>query len=679
MESPGLHHFHNYFQTANPSMIRQLLTLTGFLFFITAALRAQGDDPVLFTVNGSPVYSSEFKYIYAKTNQQGADFSEASLRDYLDLYVKFKLKVQKARDMKLDTVSATQSELEGYRRQLANSYLVDKEVTDKLIRETYDRMKQDVDVSHIFIACDRAAKAADTLKAYNRALNLLRMVKAGAAFDQVAIDSSQDKTSKDNRGNLGFITAMLPDGYYLLERAVYNAQPGAVLGPIRSNTGYHVVKVNGFRPARGEMEVSHILFRKDQKDASKNPAVKMRADSVYKVLAAERFVNWEAYCAQFSDDKVTSPKGGYLGFFSINQYQKNFEEAAFSLKNDGDVAMPVETSIGWHIIKRNSARPVQSFELAKRALTERVKRDSRNEAAKQSMIDRIKREGKVQENSDVLAKWAGKQIDTVFLTFRWKPDPAKPQDVLIRYGNEKTFTVADFENYCANASRERMRGGGNPVMETIEKLYKGWSDEAAMQFEESQLEKKYPDFKSLMREYEEGILLFEALKINVWDRANTDSTGLQAYFDKNLKEKYKWDERARASIYTVKTDDPKVLLKVRNLAAKKPAAEVAKKINKKTEVIHLLERVYEKGKTKDFPEAWQAGMMTDAKVDAGTKTATFQKIEEIIPPTPKTLNEARGYAVADYQDFLEKEWIEQLRKEYPVKIEEKALKALVRK
>lgn len=660
-------------------MIRQLLTLTGFLLLAAATLSAQSDDPVLFTVNGNPVRSSEFKYIYAKTNQQGADFSESSLRDYLDLYVKFKLKVQKARDMKLDTVSATRSELEGYRRQLANSYLVDKEVTDKLIRETYERMKQDVDISHIFIACDRAAKAADTLKAYNRALNLLRMIKAGAAFDQIAIDSSQDKSAKENRGNLGFITAMLPDGYYQLERAIYSAGPGSLLGPIRSNSGYHLVKVNGFRPARGEMEVSHILFRKDQKDPSKNNAVKMRADSIYKALVADKFVNWETFSALFSDDKVTANKGGYLGFFSINQYQKPFEEAAYSLKNDGDVSAPIETSIGWHIIKRNSARPLQAFELAKRALTERVKRDGRNEVAKQSMIARIKRDGNAKEYPEVLAKWAAKQVDTVFLTFRWKPDPAQPQDVLIRYGQDKAFTVAEFENYCANASRERMRGGGNPIMETIDKLYKGWTDETAMQYEESQLERKYPDFKSLMREYEEGILLFEALKINVWDRANTDSVGLQAYFDKNLKEKYKWDERARVTIYTVKSDDAKVLSKVRGLAAKKPAAEVVKKMNKKTEVVHVLERLYEKGKTKDFPENWQAGQMTDAKVDAGSKTATFQKIEEITPPTSKNLNEARGYAVADYQDFLEKEWIEQLRKEYPVKIEEKVLLSLVRK
>lgn len=661
-------------------MFKTAFTLTGCLFFLLFTISAQTNDPVLFTVKGTPVLASEFRYIYAKTNQDKADFSEQSLRDYLDLYIKFKLKVQKAREMRLDTVEATKAELEGYRRQLANSYLVDKEVTDKLIRETYERSKQDVDISHILIACDRNAKAVDTLKAYNRAKMLLNKIQAGADFEKMAVDSSQDKSVVENRGNLGFVNAMLPDGYYPMEVAIYAAKPGSIIGPIRSYSGYHLVRVNGFRPARGEMEISHILLRKDPNNPAKNAAVKTRIDSIYNAMDAQGgTINWDDFCARFSEDKGTSPKGGYLGFFGINHYQKAFEDAAFALKNNGDMSKPVETSIGWHIIKRNSARPVAAFEIAKRPLSDRIKRDSRNEIAKQSMISRIQREGGMTANKDLFEKWAAKQVDTSFLTFRWKTDPARPQDALISYKNGKTYSLADFEDYCLRNNRERQRGGGNPIRETIDKLYKGWADEVAMQFEESQLETKYPDFKSLMREYEEGILLFEALKINVWDRANTDTTGLEAYFTKNLKDKYKWEERLKSVIYTVKTDDPKTLLKVREYASKKPMDAVLKKFNKKTEVVSAMERSHEKGKVKDFPEPWKVGYLTDAKIDAGTKTATFQKIEAILPPTSKTLAEARGYAVADYQDFLEKEWIEQLRKDYPVKIEESALKTLIKK
>ncbi|MEO6759543.1 MAG: peptidylprolyl isomerase, partial [Saprospiraceae bacterium] len=578
-------------------MVKYLFAPLCLWLLFVASAAAQTPDPVLFTVDGHPVTASEFTYIYSKTNQDKADFSEASLREYLDLYTKFKLKVQRARDMQLDTISSLRSELDGYRRQLANSYLVDREVTDKLIKETYDRMLRDVDISHILIAVDRSAKPADTLRAYNRAMALLRKINAGSSFDKMAMDSSEDKSVKENRGNLGFVTAMLPDGYYDLEKAIYAAKPGAIVGPVRTSSGYHLVRVNAFRPARGEVEVSQILFRKGNNE-EQNTGIKMRADSVYKALKSG--AKWEDLVTKYTDDKATASKGGYIGFFGINRYQKNFEDAAFGLQNDGDFSAPVESSIGWHIIKRVSLRPIGPFETAKRGLSDRVKRDSRNEVARQSMISRIKREGNFQEYPAVLQKWMAKQKDTVFLTFRWKPDPAKPQDVLMRFGESKVFTVADFEDYAARASRERMRGSGYPLDETVQKLYSAWTEEVAMQFEEGQLDRKYPEFKSLMREYEEGILLFEALKQNVWDRANIDSVGLAEYFKSTLSQKYKWDERADVSIYTIKTDDPKMVEKVRAYAAKKPAADVLKKFNKagKPELVSIIDKYYEKGKNK---------------------------------------------------------------------------------
>jgi peptidyl-prolyl cis-trans isomerase SurA len=657
-------------------MFKNLIAVAAMILLACSA-SAQNDAP-LFTVKGNPVTASEFKYIYSKTNQDKADFSEKSLREYLDLYTNFKLKVQKARDMQLDTIASLNSELDGYKKQLAKSYLEDKEVTEKLIREAYDRMLLDVDVSHILINCDRNKPAADTLRAYNRAVNLSRMIFKGVSFDKMAYDSSEEKSAKQTRGNLGFITAMLPDGYYEIEKTIYAGKPGDMFGPVRSNAGYHLLRINAVRPARGEIEVNQILIRKGD-TPEKNELKKMRADSAYNALQAGG--KWENVCQSYSDDKSTAGKGGYIGFFTINRYQKVFEDAAFAIENDGDYSKPVETTLGWHIIQRKSRRPIATFDQLKRGLSERVKRDSRSELAKQAIIQKIKKEGNFFEDSKVLAAWTSKQADTVFHTFKWKPDPAKPQDVLFSYGKDKVYTVADFEDYCQRSGRERMRGGGYPVQETINKLYKTWGDETAMSFEESQLDRKYPEFKSLMREYEEGILLFEALKQNVWDRANNDSVGLQKYYNEELVMKYKWNERARVTFYTIKTDDPKVLASVQALAGKKPTAAVLKKFNKKgkPELVSVMEKMYEKDKNKDLGTLWNAGDMTTAKSDAGTKTASFLKIEQIVPPTTKVLSEARGYAVADYQDYLEKKWIQDLRKEYPVVIDEAVLKALIKK
>lgn len=660
-------------------MFKHLLASACLFLWFAATVSAQSGDPVLFTVNGKPVTVSEFRYIYTKTNQDKADFSEASLRDYLDLYIKFKLKVQKALDMRLDTVGSLRGELDGYRRQLANSYLVDKEVNERLIQEAYNHMLQDVSISHIFVACDRNnAKAADTLKAYNRAMNILKLVNSGVPFEKVAVDSSEDRSVKENKGALGFVTAMLPDGYYSMEKAIYSAPKGAVVGPVRSNTGYHIVKVNEFRTARGEVEVAQILIRKDKdKSPEKNAVQRMRVDSVYNLLKGG--ASWDEIAPRFSEDKVTSAKAGYIGFFGINRYQRPFEDAAFSLEKDGDFTTPVETSLGWHIIKRISRRPIGTFESVKRALSERIKRDSRSAISKQSMIARIKKESNFQEYPEVLKKWTARQVDSIFLTFRWKPDPAKPKDVLFRFQDNTDYTVADFEEYSVKTGRDRMRGVGLPLDETVQQLYKNWTDEVAMQYEESQLDKKYPDFRSLMREYEEGILLFEALKMNVWDKANNDTLGLEQYFKANLADKYKWEERARVTIYTLKTDDPKVSEKVREMAAKKPAADVIKKMNKKEEIVTVLEKLYEKGKNKDLGAFWSAGAVTSVKSDASTKTSYFLKIEEIVPPSSKVLAESRGYAVADYQDYLEKRWIDELRQQYPVQVNEEALKTLIQR
>lgn len=656
-------------------MFKNILT-AAFATLLACTVTAQNDAP-LFTVKGNPVTASEFKYIYSKTNQDKADFTEQSLREYLELYINFKLKVQKARDMQLDTIESLKSELDGYKKQLAKSYLEDKEVTEKLIREAYERMQKDVDISHILVVCDRNKSAADTLAAYKRSIEWSKMILKGGSFDKIAYDSSEDKSAKENRGYLGFITAMLPDGYYEVEKAVYSLKPGEFVGPVRSNSGYHLIRVNAVRPARGEIEVNQILIRKSDTE-EKNAQQKMRADSAYNALAAGG--KWEDICLTYSEDKTTAAKGGYIGFFGINRYQKVFEDAAFSLENDGDYTKPVETTLGWHIIQRKSHRPIGSFEQLKRGLSERVKRDSRSEIAKQAIIKRIKKDGDFVEYPAVLKAWEAKQVDSIFHTFRWKPSPEQPQDVLFRYGKDQRFTVADFEDYLQRSGRDRMRGAGYPIEETIQKLYKTWGDETAMAFEESQLGTKYPEFKSLMREYEEGILLFEALKQNVWDKANTDTVGLQKHFDSALKTKYKWDERAKVAFYTIKTDDPKVVGQIRDFAAKKSSAEVLKKFNKKgkPEVLTVLEKLYEKGKNKDLGPHWKAGDMNDIRFDAGTKTASFFKIEQILPPTPKVLSEARGYAVADFQDFLEKKWIQDLRKEYPVVLNEAVLKSLVK-
>jgi peptidyl-prolyl cis-trans isomerase SurA len=660
------------------SVFKQItLSMRSVLVFILCGficlnnLFAQGQDPVLFTVGKTPVRVSEFAYIYAKTNQNKADFSEASIREYLDLYVKFKMKVQKARDMKYDTIPSLKAELEGYRRQVANSYLIDKEVTDRLVREAYGRMDRDIELSHIVINCKKDAAAADTLIAYNKAMEAYKKIKAGTKFEDAVVTYSEDATKAENNGSIGWVTAMLPPGFYNMEVAVYAAKKGDVLMPIRSDIGYHVVRYDDQRPARGEMEIAHIMIRNGE-----NPGfAKQRIQEIFGQL--RNGGNWDELCNTMSDDKQTGPKAGYLGFFGINRYQRSFEDAAFGITTDGGYSQPVETSVGWHIIKRISTKKIGAFDAEKRRLTDLVKRDTRSEVARQNMITNIKKSSNFKEDMNVYNKWASVLNDT-FLTFRWKPNANLDKTTICTFGKNDA-SVADFEDFCNRTSRERMSGAGSiPVREMSDRLYTMFKDDLAMRYEESQLDAKYPDFKSLMREYEEGNLLFFAAKELVWDKANVDSVGLKEYFNKNLQGKYNWEERKAVSYYTINSADPKVIAKVQKLAKTKDAAAVAKKMNKKTEIVKVNEKIFEKSKIADNTIATNAvGYQSTPVVDAG-KSATFFKIEKLMAPGAKALNECKGYAVADYQDHLEKTWIETLKKEYPLKLEEDVLKMMIK-
>jgi len=231
------------------------------LLFCSIAVFAQADADVLFTVEDSPVYVGEFKYIYEKTNQDNADYSQASVEEYLELYKKFKLKVQRAKDIKLDTIQALKKELNGYRKQLANSYLIDKEVTERLIKEAYERKKIDVNISHIMVQLPKGATPQDTLAKFNKIMDLYSQLEAGKKFEEL-VPQSEDKSSIKKRGNLGFVTAVLPSGFYTLENAAYNTTVGGYSKPIRTGVGYHIIQNNGKRPARGEIEAAHILIRK---------------------------------------------------------------------------------------------------------------------------------------------------------------------------------------------------------------------------------------------------------------------------------------------------------------------------------------------------------------------------------------------------------------------------------
>ncbi|WP_170110466.1 peptidylprolyl isomerase [Flavilitoribacter nigricans] len=655
--------------------MKQLFAILLLTFGLSGLVIAQNGDDVLFSVAGTPVTVDEFDYIYSKTNGNNADYSRKSLEEYLDLYIKFKLKVQKAHDLKLDTIPALKEELAGYRRQLADAYLIDRTVTDKLVQEAYERIQQDVDISHILVSVAPDASPADTMAAYQKIMTAKQQLSTGGSFETIAKSVSDDKSAQRNGGHIGFVTALFPKGLYQLETVAYTGPLNQLLGPIRSDAGYHLLKIHSRRPARGEMEAAHILLRvKDGNDA----AVKKQMDSMRRTL--EDGADFEQLAREHSEDRATANEGGYIGFFGINRYEPVFEDAAFAIENDGDISPVVKSNIGYHLIKRISRKTIQPFEVEKGRLEARISQDPRFEIAKTAMLNRIKMENDFKESAKVLNTFAQMQTDT-FLTFRWKA-PAKPSKETLFSLDDYKVTLGDFTDWLTRASRKRLRmgGGSSDVQAAVQSLYADFVNEKLMEFEETQLEERYPEFKALMREYREGILLFEATKMLVWDKAGQDTLGLRKFYD-TIRGKYRWGDRVRTSVYEVHSKHKDMLTDIRNFAAENTPEEVLAKYNTpENKILKYEEFTYEKNRNVPPPMAsakWEAGTLS-ANEPTRLNTLKFYKFEEVMPPTTKTLQEARGYVVADYQDYLEKQWVEELKNEYRVKVNRKVFDSLIK-
>lgn len=652
----------------------RLLGLAGWSLFILCSITAQ-DDPILFSVQGKPVNVSEFKYIYTKNNGDKADYSRASLEEYLDLYIKFKLKVQKALDMGLDTVKTLQEELETYRKQLSNSYLSDHEVVDQLVKEAYERMKTDVRVAHILISISQPQGPKDTLAAYREAEKLREQIKNGESFENLARQYSDDRNSSQQGGEIGFVQALLPDGYYAMESTIYSLQKGQVSAPVRSPLGYHLIKILDSRPARGEMEVAHLLIRKSP-DVAKNNQAKRLVDSLYQVML--KGVNFEGLATQYSEDRQSAPRGGNIGVVSINQYDADFENAVFSLTADGQVSQPVETAVGWHIIKRLRKMEVQPFEQMKNVLKARIEQDSRVEQAKSLVIDRILTEAKFVENSENFQYYLS-LLDSSFLTYRWRTPGTLRERPLFTFGQDNSFSTTQFSSYLFKNTRERVRlAPGQSIESLLQAMYRSFVRESALQFEEKNLKSKYPEFKNLMREYEEGIMLFEATKLEVWDKATFDTTGLAMYYAKN-KNKFMWGPRADVYTVVIQDKNPKTTKKILSALGKKPVEEVAKLYNTAGETVSFSSAKYEQGAQELENLAWKKKSMSSPEKDAAQNTVTVKILDNLSGPTPKSLDEARGYIIADYQDFLEKEWVSSLHQKYKVEVNKEVFESLVRK
>lgn len=632
----------------------------------------QENQDILFTVGGDEVSLGEFKYIYEKNNADKADYTKESVEEYLELYKKFKLKVKRAKELGLDTVKILQDELAGYRKQLAKSYLKDKEISERLITEVMDRMQYDLEVHHIFVSAERKSSADNKQRALDKINNIYEKLVSnkGAGFEEMAKTLSEDKFSASRGGRLGYYTSPLPDGFYEFENVMYSIEQDQFSKPVRSKMGYHILKVTDKRPARGEMEIAHILIRKKNRSQA---AAQMLIDSVYTLLEEGR--NFETMAAKFSEDIKSKSNGGYIGFFAINQYDASFEDAAFALSKDNAYSEPVETDLGFHIIKRISKRDTSDKDRLRKRIQTRINNHDRFDIAEEKLIETVKNEAGYEENTALLDSFIVK-LDESFYSYKWQVPDTGGEDVLFKLAAD-SYSLQDFAEYCKSNVRERLKfNKSKDLSEACMELYKAFVQDKVMKYEEANLENKYADFRSLMREYREGILLFEITKQEVWDKASSDTAGLRRFFDSGIK-KYEWPERVAVYKYSIETDDTGAI-SVYSFAQRRDHDKLIEKYSKTDQVkISFEEQVLDKN--SELLKGMKFEPFSVSKLSTQPKPANFLAFKSLVPPQPKTLEEARGYVIADYQDYLEEQWIESLREKYPVKVNKKVLNAIIKK
>lgn len=619
----------------------------------------QKSDAVILNIAGEEIPKSEFERVFKKNNTKDNNYDQKAVNDYLQLYINYKLKVREALELGMDTVKSFIDELAGYRKQLAQPYLVDKQVSEQLIREAYERMKTDLRASHILIKCDQNALPKDTLEAYNKASRVRSELLKGMNFTTTAKKYSEDPSVKDNGGDLGYFSAM--QMVYPFETAAYATNVGEISNVIRTRFGYHVLKVTDSRPAQGEVHVSHIMVKLalGSKEEDSLKAYQKINEIAEKIKAGEKF---EDLARQFSDDQSSAKSGGVLPWFGTGRMVPEFEKAAFALKNVGDVSEPVRTSYGWHIIKMLERKPLGTYEELQNDLKQRVQKDSRSELSKTSMISRIKSQYSFREFPATREEFS-KVVDSTLTQGKWTADRASGlKSVMFTLGNI-SYNQQDFASYVVD--HQSKRGGSVAPAVMVNNLYNEWVNERALAYEESKLDSLYPEFRNLMQEYRDGILLFELTDQKVWSKAVKDTAGLKTFYESN-KAKYPWPDRLDATVYTcasaevakevhklMKTiDDADTLMSRINKTSQLNLQVKSGKFTKgENEVIDKIE--WKKGMTKDIPQNNQV---------------VFVDVLKVLPAGPKSLDEAKGLVTADYQSSLEKEWIEQLRSKYAVRI-----------
>lgn len=622
------------------------------LLAILVSVHLLAEDKVLMTIDGTPIYKSEFEYIYNKNNAENS-IDHKTLDEYIELYINFKLKVTEAQRQGLDTSKQFIRELAGYRTQLATPYLTDSKVEDALYREAYSHFSQDCEVSHILFTIGKDATPADTLAAYSKALEAVKRLQT-EDFAKVAVDMSDDRSVDINRGYLGFFTAM--QVVWPFEKAMYDLPIGKISDPIRTDYGYHVIKVHSRRHAAGQIHAYHIMkMCTDRMPVERQQSIYNQMVDIKAKLDAG--ASFDSIARVESEDNASARRGGDLNWFGIGRMVPEFENAAFALKT-GQISEPVKSQFGWHIIKVVDRRGVEPFEKKKSDIQKVMKYDARSLAAQEAFADGLRGMYNYSVDDSLFAvcnaMMSSTDNDSIMLV-----KAKEYKGALASFANQH-ISVAEFvEYYLALHNRKHF---------SADKVLRRLSMERLISYEDKLLEKKYPDFANLIREYHDGILLFDISNREVWDKALSDTAGLIAFFNEHRKD-YKW-QQPRFKGFLVQCANAEIAKTVKKQIADMPSDSVLTFIRttyNRDSIMVLVERGLWKKSDNPMIDKYAFGNKK-ANVVYNERLPEVFVVGKKLTKYPEEYKDVRGSVTADYQNQLEKEWVARLRNKYLVEV-----------
>ena len=570
------------------------------LLMLSFSAKAQNSDPVLMTVGSETVTKSDFIKAYQK-NSTLSEASEADLRDYLRLYADYRMKVQEAKAMQLDTATVFQKEWESYKNQYAQQYLIDTEVSDQLLDETTENSRYHIRASHILVRLPQDASPKDTLAAYHKIMKIRDEVVNGMNFNEAAERYSEDESARDhvnpqtqrfqrgNRGELGYFSVL--EMIYPFEVAAYSTPVGQVSMPVRSQYGYHLIYVQDKVPAMAKLFVSQIFIKDSTAlDSGKNHDEAMNKYAQIK-RKYQQGTSFEELVEEYSDDKANKSSGGRMEPFTPNRRPGNYVHAALSIK-DGGISEPVPSVIGWHILRLDSIVYTTVNDEFKYMIKNRLSRDSRSKKSKEALVEKLKVEYNYEESGKKAAmKFFKKNMpDGFFQTKKVAADHLKGIEKL-----KPMCTFADQQITAVDFGKHLTRYQGATLttsMENfLESVFHAYSCDNILRYESTQLMRKYPEYRDVVNEVYDGLMIYEVNSVKVWNAAIADTAGTERYYEQ-IKSQF----------------------------------------------------------------------------------ATGDSLNPYKP-----FSEVRAVVISQYQDKLEKEWLEELHRKYPVKVDEDVFRSILKK